>query len=79
MEEIVEHFVDGFRQAAAARDAAGRRIGAELKFPLVDANGEAAPREAVNSLWRFLAERGWSPVVDKLTDQVVGAFCSRYV
>jgi len=73
VDRIYEHFVDGFRQAAAARDASGRRIGAELKFPLVDENGEAAPREAVDALWSFLAENGWSPVIDKLTDRVIGA------
>lgn len=73
MKKIVEHFVDGFRSAARKRSGNGRRIGAELKFPLVNANGEAAPREAVAALWAFLEDLGWEPVVDKLTSKVVGA------
>ena len=73
MKRIVKHFVDGFRSTAQKRDGEGRRIGAELKFPLVNGNGEAAPREAGAALWAFLEDRGWEPVVDKLTSKVVGA------
>ena len=73
MKRIVKHFVDGFRSTAQKRDAEGRRIGAELKFPLVNANGEAAPREAVAALWAFLEGLGWEPVVDELTRRIVGA------
>jgi len=73
MKRIVEHFVNGFRSATRERNGEGRRVGAELKFPLVNANGEAAPREAVAALWAFLEGLGWEPVVDKLTSKVVGA------
>ncbi|MFP4055470.1 MAG: hypothetical protein ACLF0G_01220 [Candidatus Brocadiia bacterium] len=73
MERIVRHFVDGFEDATASRGEAKRRVGSELKFPIVNARGEAAPREAVAALWAFLEERGWQPVADKLTGKVVGA------
>ncbi len=52
----------------------GQRIGAELKFPLVEQNnGCAVKLEIVNALWQYLSDRGWKPVVDPLTHQVVGA------
>ena len=73
MKRIVEHLVTGFREAAARRSGQGRRVGSELKFPLVNARGEAAPREAVAALWAFLVGRGWEPAVDPLTGRVVGA------
>jgi len=73
MKRIVRHFVDGFRSTAQKRDREGRRIGAELKFPLVNANGEAARREAVAALWASLEGLGWEPVVDELTRKIVGA------
>ncbi len=75
MKRIIEHFVDGFRTATKKREGNGRRIGSELKFPLVDTSGEAASREAVDALWSFLESRGWDPLVDKTTDRVVGATC----
>ena len=51
-----------------------QRIGAELKFPLVEQNnGCAVKLETVNALWQYLSDHGWKPVVDPLTHQVVGA------
>lgn len=51
----------------------GQRIGAELKFPLVEqSNGCAIKLETVNSLWQYLSDRNWKPVVDPITHQVVG-------
>ncbi len=56
-----------------ARRSEGRRIGAELKFPLVRADGSVAAQETVTALWRFLCERGWEPIEDGMTRRVVGA------
>ncbi len=47
------------------------RIGAELKLPLVRESGEAASREEVESLWRFLAERAWTD--DTENGRLIGA------
>jgi len=72
MEAIHAHFLSGFHQAVAKGDGS-RRIGAELKFPLVNTDGSAASLETVCDLWEFLQGRGWQPDVDDLTGQVVGA------
>jgi gamma-glutamylcysteine synthetase len=61
MREIVEHIVSGFE---AGEDPVQRRIGAELKFPMVNADGTVATREKVVGLWRFLADRGWTVTAD---------------
>jgi len=72
MDRIYEHFAKGFERAMAGRDG-GRRIGAELKFPLVSSDGTAASLEAVGALWRHLGGRGWRAETDALTGRVVGA------
>jgi len=73
MTAIYQHFLDGFQRIAGSQTDGQRRIGAELKFPLVAADGSAASRETVDALWAHLAQIGWTPVVDTLTDRVVGA------
>ena len=73
MERLHRYFRDGFNQALSRRAGGGRRIGAELKFPLVDAAGRAASRQKVEALWAFLAGRGWEPVRDAVAGRVVGA------
>jgi gamma-glutamylcysteine synthetase len=73
MKAILEHFVKGFEKALAGRKSGERRIGAELKFPLVTADGATVDRETVSALWRYLVRRGWKPDVDAVTGEVVGA------
>lgn len=73
MNPIFAHFVEGFKRAATARRDAGRRIGAELKFPLVNSDGTTASREVVSALWKYLVEKGWKPDHDAVTGNVVGA------
>lgn len=73
MERLHRYFRDGFTQAVSRRDSGQRRIGAELKFPLVDAEGRAASRQKVEALWAYLAGRGWEPVHDAVAGRVVGA------
>ena len=73
MDPIHEHLAKGFKKALASRTSGERRIGAELKFPLVNADGTSVDRETVDALWAFLARRGWTPDVDAVTGKVVGA------
>lgn len=70
---IYTHFMNNFHAAQAAADPALRRIGAELKFPLVQEDGAAVSRETVDALWTYLQELGWTPVIDGMTQKVVGA------
>jgi gamma-glutamylcysteine synthetase len=73
VDSIYKHFLAGFREASPPRESNGRRIGAELKFPLVNDDGTAADLNAVHALWRHLQERGWKPVKDSASGEVVGA------
>lgn len=73
MDSIYTHFLSEFDRAIAARRSGERRIGAELKFPLVNRDGTAASAEKTDALWRHLEARDWEPVVDRLTGRVVGA------
>jgi gamma-glutamylcysteine synthetase len=73
MELIYEYIRDGFDKALSEREEGERRIGAELKFPLVDADGAAVRYETVRALWSYLEERGWEPVRDSASFDVVGA------
>ena len=72
MDPIYEHFMGGFERAAE-QNGPERRIGAELKFPLVNEDGTAANLGAVRALWQYLVERGWRPVRDRMSGEVVGA------
>ena len=73
LEAIYQYVADGFREAAAKGTQDERRIGAELKFPLVRTDGSAASLETICELWDYLQAQGWTPEVDTLTDRVVGA------
>ncbi len=73
MDLLYRHFLDGLTKAVGSRNGSERRIGAELKFPLVTQTGEAAPFAVVRVLWAYLEACGWGPVTDSLTGKVVGA------
>lgn len=74
MISLYEYVRCGFQNALSERGSGERRVGAELKFPLVNAeDGSAVPRETVDALWQYLAERGWTPEVDELNGKTVGA------
>lgn len=60
-------------EGIAAGAQTERRIGAELKFPFVAADGSVAPREALEALWQHLADARWQTVTDKTTGSVIGA------
>ncbi len=73
MKRIVKNLRNKFCATTFKQGGEKRRIGLELKFPLVDAQGNAATCEDVQALWAFLHKGGWTPVIDKLTGGVVGA------
>ncbi len=72
MTAIHTYFENRFKNAAAPAGSQ-RRIGSELKFPLVETDGSAAAFEKTTALWKFLEECGWQPVVDAMTGRVTGA------
>ncbi len=74
-QRIREQFTDQFHRTLAGRPGGSRRIGAELKFPLVRPDGTAVGRDTVDALWQYLAGCGWKPTVDAVTGRVVG--CSK--
>lgn len=65
--------MERFRDALDSQGFSERRIGAELKFPLVNLDGTAASFDTVCELWSYLESRGWRPVQDKMTGRIVGA------
>jgi len=73
MDKIYNYFMERFQDAFASQNFTERRIGSELKFPLVNSDGTAASLKKVRTLWNYLQSRGWQPVVDSMTGQVVGA------
>lgn len=71
---IRQRFLDGFRLAANGGNASSLRIGAELKFPLVNRDGTAVKRDVVDRLWQWLIEsEGWQSEDDGTSGRVVGA------
>ncbi|MCP4643500.1 MAG: hypothetical protein GY851_23835, partial [bacterium] len=71
--DIHSLFLQGLRRVGDATRNGSVRIGAELKFPLVDGEGRAVTREVVQSFWNWLGEQGWSLEHDSLTGSLVGA------
>lgn len=70
--QLESTFLERIEQTWNASGTAERRIGPELKFPLVTPDGQAAPRETVDRLWDFLSQRGWTPEIDNLTGVING-------
>jgi len=73
MDKIYNYFMEGLEDSFESRKIKQRRIGAELKFPLVKPDGTAADFKTVCALWNYLQTRGWEPVKDKMTGRVIGA------
>lgn len=73
MSGIYRYFHNRFQNALAERGHAERRMGSELKFPLVNQDGSAVNLRKVEALWDYLQNCGWSPVIDEMTGTVVGA------
>lgn len=72
MDTVYRHFMDGFDRATALSLGNGTRIGAELKFPLVNPDGTAADLRIVCALWDHLARNGWGLMEDRVTRRIVG-------
>lgn len=68
---IFDHFVSEFERTTAS--SGERRVGSELKFPLVDEAGCAVPRETVDALWAHLVAQGWAPDINEADGRLVGA------
>ena len=73
MDKIYSYVEGGFREALKTRNLNERRLGAELKFPLVHPDGSAVPLDMVRGLWKYLVSIGWEPVTDSMTGEVTGA------
>jgi glutamate--cysteine ligase len=73
MDKIYKYFMERFENALAFQKSEERRLGAELKFPLVNHDGTAVSFDKVRALWDYLQSRGWQPVEDGMTGQIVGA------
>lgn len=73
MDLICDYFNRAFQEKLIDLPASERRVGAELKFPLVREDGTAVSYETVCSLWLYLRERGWEPFHDSMTGEVIGA------
>ena len=71
--DIHSQFLKGLRLVSDACGNDSLRIGAELKFPLVDREGRAVSREVVKALWSYLGDQGWSLEHDTPTGALVGA------
>jgi len=73
MDRIYDYFTDAFAAAVAAGSGRGRRIGVEMKFPLVSRDGNAVSEAKVRLLWDYLRLRGWRPIRDEMTSRTIGA------
>ena len=73
MKEIYEHFERGFEEVLPQREQTERRIGAELKFPVVNPDGTSVPYATIEALWDYLQSLGWEAVSDDMTGKVIGA------
>jgi gamma-glutamylcysteine synthetase len=71
----VRFFLENFEEIETKRNLKERRrrIGSELKFPLVSTNARAAESMKTKALWDFLSHKGWTPLVDPYTKDITGA------
>ncbi|MBN1589143.1 MAG: hypothetical protein JW888_06490 [Pirellulales bacterium] len=73
MSLMYDRFHESFCRAIAGRKYTGRRIGAELKFPMVNLDGTAANQSSLVALWEYLQQNGWERIVDRVTGTLAGA------
>lgn len=75
IDKAVGYFLTRFKEIESNRKlkSRNRRIGSELKFPLVTPGGEAVDASVTRALWKFLVNKGWKPLEDPLTAEVIGA------
>lgn len=70
LERMVGYHRGRFEKAEGKRDPKRRRVGLELKFPIVTAEGEAAPWEIIDTFWGIIEEDGWDLKGERLSEQV---------
>lgn len=74
MDSVRKHFMKGFQDNSEIKNTnLQRRVGSELKFPLVNPDGSAVDYQVIQKLWQYLDSKGWSPVKDKMSGKVIGA------
>ena len=75
MKEAIEYFLKRFEEIELKRDLRNRkrRIGAELKFPVVSPDGRAAGIEKTEALWEYFLTRGWDYLLDSFSGEIIGA------
>jgi len=73
MNVVYKRLREQFDRAQTARAGRPRRLGVELKFPLVTPEGSAAGEDCVEALWEHLGSVGWKKVRDEMTGTIVGA------
>ncbi len=72
LNSIYKEFQKELRDSLSSRETPETRVGAELKFPLVNPDGEAAGIEKLELLWDFLESRGWKKETDPVSKGVTG-------
>ncbi|MFP4521173.1 MAG: hypothetical protein ACLFQK_03420 [Fibrobacterota bacterium] len=73
MKEVHDYYHKGFEEAEKKNLQHGRRIGSELKMPLVSENGEAVDIGIIDKLWEYLGDNGWEKITDAHSGKVTGA------
>ncbi len=73
MEEVLEHWEESFEEKEKERQGKNRNIGVELKFPVVDREGQAVSPGVMTALWEFLGEEGWDVITDPHYKHPIGA------
>lgn len=75
MQDATRYFLKRFERIESIRRLKDRkrRIGSELKFPLVNPDGRAADANKSDALWEFLIRKGWKPSFDNYVEKVTGA------
>ena len=71
----IKFFLKNFEEIESKRNLKERRrrIGSELKFPLVSNSATAADITKTKALWDFLSRKGWIPIVDSYTKNIIGS------
>lgn len=75
MDKAIGYFLNNFEKVESTRrlKSRRRRIGSELKFPLVTPDGRAANLSKTQAFWDFLALKGWKPLIDPHSRKIIGA------